>query len=135
MRHTYDCSVRWSDVDAYGHVNNVKYFEYYQEARIALLQQLDDGRAGRGGSEQFVVARLTVDYRRPIMFRPEPFPIDSWVTRLGTSSYDVRSQIRDGDEVLSSATAVLVGFDLSTSRARPLTDRERAGLEVLIETA
>ena len=26
--------VRWSDVDAYGHVNNVKYFEYFQEARI-----------------------------------------------------------------------------------------------------
>ena len=27
-RHTYDCRVRFSDVDVYGHVNNVKYFEY-----------------------------------------------------------------------------------------------------------
>lgn len=135
MRHTYDCHVRWSDVDAYGHVNNVKYFEYYQEARIAFLQGLGVDLADGRGSEHFVVARLTVDYRRPILFRQEPFGIDSWVTRLGMSSYDVRSQIRDGDEVLSSATAVLVGFDLGKSRSRPLTDRERAALETMLEPA
>ena len=35
--HSYTCPVRFSDVDAYRHVNNVKYFEYFQEARIAWL--------------------------------------------------------------------------------------------------
>jgi acyl-CoA thioester hydrolase len=30
MPHEYTCHVRFSDVDVYGHVNNVKYFEYYQ---------------------------------------------------------------------------------------------------------
>ena len=35
--HVYDAHVRFSDVDVYGHVNNVKYFEYYQEARIAMI--------------------------------------------------------------------------------------------------
>ena len=34
------CHVRFSDVDVYGHVNNVKYFEYYQEARIAFILSL-----------------------------------------------------------------------------------------------
>ncbi|MGH3317205.1 MAG: acyl-CoA thioesterase, partial [Nocardioidaceae bacterium] len=38
--HRYSCRVRWSDVDSYGHVNNVKYFEYFQEARIAFLSHL-----------------------------------------------------------------------------------------------
>ncbi len=41
-RHVYDCNVRFSDVDVYGHVNNVKYFEYYQEARIAFIRSLDE---------------------------------------------------------------------------------------------
>ena len=41
-RHVYDCHVRFSDVDVYGHVNNVKYFEYFQEARIAFLMSLGD---------------------------------------------------------------------------------------------
>ena len=128
MPHTYDCRVRWSDVDAYGHVNNVKYFEYYQEARIAFLATCGQTLLRSEGTEQFVVARLTVDYRRAMLFRLEPFSIDSWVTRIGTSSYDVRSQIRDGDEVLSRATAVLVAYDLASSRARPLSDAERTAL-------
>lgn len=135
MRHTYDCRVRWSDVDAYGHVNNVKYFEYYQEARIAFLQELGGDWTNSAGSERFVVAHLTVDYRRPIMFRADPFPIDSWVTRIGNSSYDVRSQIRDGDEVLSRAVAVLVGYNMTTSRSRPLSNAERAALNGMLEPA
>ena len=133
MPHTYDCFVRWSDVDAYGHVNNVKYLEYYQEARIAFLATCGQTLLRAEGAEQFVVARLTVNYRRAMLFRLEPFPIDSWVTRIGTSSYDVRSQIRDGDEVLSSATAVLVAYDLEHARARPLTDAERGALSLAME--
>ena len=135
MPHTYDCRVRWSDVDAYGHVNNVKYFEYYQEARIAFLATCGQTLLRAEGTEQFVVARLTVDYRRPMPFRLEPFPIDSWVTRIGRSSYDVRSHIRDGDEVLSRATAGLVAYDLASARARPLTEAERSALEQALEPA
>ena len=126
MRHTYDCHVRFSDVDVYGHVNNVKYFEYYQEARLAFLISL-----GRDAGEQgfsLVVARLDVDYKRPILFRPEPYVVQSWVTRVGNSSFDIASEIRDGEHVLSRARAAMVTFDLSTQRSRPLTDGERRRL-------
>src|SRR5215216_7205471 len=36
-RHRYPLTVRWSDMDSYGHVNNVKYYDYVQEARISLV--------------------------------------------------------------------------------------------------
>lgn len=130
-RHRYDCFVRFSDVDVYGHVNNVKYFEYYQEARLSFLASL--GR--REGEKDFslVVARLDVDYRRPILFRPEPFLVETWVTRVGTSSFGVASEIRDGDQVLSRAQAAMVTFDLATQRSRPLSQDERARLETVLE--
>jgi acyl-CoA thioester hydrolase len=131
MRHTYDCHVRFSDVDVYGHVNNVKYFEYYQEARLAFLISL-----GRDAGEQgfsLVVARLDVDYKRPILFRPEPYVVQSWVTRVGTSSFDIASEIRDGEHVLSRARAAMVTFDLETQRSRPLTDGERRRLVEIAE--
>ncbi|HET6626743.1 MAG TPA: thioesterase family protein [Nocardioidaceae bacterium] len=125
-RHTYDCRVRFSDVDVYGHVNNVKYFEYYQEARLAFMtslgRDLDDRRLG------LVVARLEVDYRRPILFRGAPYAVESWVTHIGTSSFGLACEIKDGDEVLSKARVVMVTFDLETQRSRPLTDLERTGL-------
>jgi acyl-CoA thioester hydrolase len=132
--HTYSCRVRWSDVDSYGHVNNVKYFEYYQEARIAFLSGLADDRT-RDAGQAVVVARIDVDYLRPILFRTEPFEIRTWVSRVGTSSYDLDAEIRDGDEVLSRAHAVVVAFDMATQRSRPLSDAERARLHDLLVPA
>jgi acyl-CoA thioester hydrolase len=76
-----------------------------------------------------VVARVDVDYRRPILFRPEPYTIRTWVTRVGRSSYDVTAEIRDGETTLSRAVAVMVTFDREAQRARPLTDPERARLQ------
>ena len=128
-RHQYDCRVRFSDVDVYGHVNNVKYFEYYQEARLAFLTSL--GRDER--NLMLVVARVNVDYKRPILFRPVPYIVESWVTRVGNSSFAMQSEIRDGDQVLSRADTVLVTWDLETQKSRPLTDQERTILTDVVE--
>ena len=124
--HEYACHVRFSDVDVYGHVNNVKYFEYYQEARIDFLRSM---RSDDEPHLATVVARIDVDYRRPILFRPEPYVVRTWVTRVGTSSYSLASDISDEHTVLSRAEAVLVAFDMGTQRSRPLRDAERLVLE------
>jgi acyl-CoA thioester hydrolase len=134
-RHEYECHVRFSDVDVYGHVNNVKYFEYFQEARIAFILSLAGGLFDSGSSHRQVVARIDVDYKRPILFRPEPYTVETWVTRIGTSSYGLACRIVDEQgTVYSTAEVALVAFDVSTQRARPLTDAERARLESALET-
>ena len=130
-RHRYDCHVRFSDVDVYGHVNNVKYFEYYQEARLAFIWSL--GRDADEPGPGLVVARIDVDYKIPILFRPEPYTVETWVTRIGGSSFDLACEIRDDDRVLSRATAVMVCFDLDSQRSRPLTAGERGRLEKVLE--
>jgi acyl-CoA thioester hydrolase len=127
--HLYELRVRWSDVDAYGHVNNVLYFEYFQEARISFLAGLTDGADAISLANGFVLARLVVDYRRPILFRSAAYEIATWPTRLGRSSFDLHARIHDGHTLLASSQAVLVGFDGAGQRARPLDETERAGLE------
>ena len=131
-RHVYDCHVRFSDVDVYGHVNNVKYFEYYQEARIAFILSLA-GRDYDADSMGQVLARIDVDYRRPILFRPEPYAVETWVTRIGTTSYDLSCRIVDGPgddgPSYSDAEVRLVAFDVATQLPRPLTGPERGRLE------
>lgn len=122
-RHEHRCHVRFSDVDVYGHVNNVKYVEYYQEARLAFLATL---RGEDGAGPVLVVARLDVDYKRPILLRPQPYVVVSRVTRVGRSSFKLAADILDGDAVLSRSEAVLVAFDLATQHSRPLTDQERS---------
>jgi acyl-CoA thioester hydrolase len=120
-RHRYDCAIRFSDVDAYRHVNNVKYFEYYQESRIALLGSV-------ANPPDVVVAQVDVDYRSPLFFRDEPYAVDAWVSSVGRSSFVVEAEILDGDRVLSRSRAVLVAFDGTTQRAATLDDSQREGL-------
>jgi acyl-CoA thioester hydrolase len=121
--HVYHCHVRFSDVDVYGHVNNVKYFEYYQEARLAYLASF--GRQGEDDRFTIVLATMKVDYKRPILFRPEPYEIETRVSRVGNSSFGLSSEIRDGELLLSRADAVMVTFDARSQSARPLSDLER----------
>ncbi|MDO9380690.1 MAG: thioesterase family protein [Nocardioidaceae bacterium] len=130
--HVYPLHVRWSDVDAYGHVNNVKYFEYFQESRISFLSRLVRVAGGRS----LVVARVTVDYKRPMFFRQTPYEVRTRVLRLGGRSFHITSrihdQLADDSPVLASATAVLVAFDAATQSSRELDTAERDYLEGLL---
>ena len=100
----YAVHVRFSDVDVYGHVNNVKYYEYLQESRIVLIDQLVGDRSGF----DVVVAQVDVDYVQPIRFRAEPYECLSWVTHVGNRAMSVGTEIRDGGHVLARATVVVV---------------------------
>ncbi|MCW2787588.1 MAG: acyl-CoA thioesterase YbgC [Marmoricola sp.] len=116
-RHVYPLTVRWSDLDPYQHVNNVKYVEYFQEARISYSMSMHQPGDTFG---QFVVARTDIDYRRPVTFRRAPYEIHSWISHVGRTSAIFAAELRDGDEVLASARAVTVGFDPATQRSAPV---------------
>ena len=46
MRHLYRCPLRWADLDLLGHVNNVTYVDYLQEARVDMFRtHAPDSRA------------------------------------------------------------------------------------------
>jgi acyl-CoA thioester hydrolase len=136
-RHHYPLHVRWSDVDAYRHVNNVKYFEYFQESRIQYLMDLHT--QGEEWSSH-VVARIDVDYRRPMLFRLPPYELRSWISSVGTRSFVISAEVRDplaagdggpgsGGELLASAQVVMVTFDSTTQRAAAMADGQRRKLE------
>lgn len=126
----YPVHVRFSDVDVYGHVNNVKYFEYFQEARILYTARL--WRDAPGERVATVVAQTDVDYKIPILFRPEPYDGWTWLSHVGRRSMVVESEICDGDTVLSRARVAMVFFDQETQRAvEPPEEYRRPLLEAL----
>ncbi len=135
----YPVKVRFSDMDVYGHVNNVKYFEYFQEARIAMLAKVrGPGSAGVAG--HVVVAQSDITYRAPMGMRPEPYDMYLWVSRVGSKSLVFDGEIVDempdenGAEqqvVLARSRVVLVFFDLATGRSVSPPDDLRATLEEL----
>lgn len=128
---TYDLRVRFSDVDVYRHVNNVKYVEYLQEARIAIGDAL--WRDPDTDATGVVVGRAEVDYHRPMVLRPEPYTVLTTVSRLGTRSMDLTSEIRDGDELCARGRVVMVFFDRAHGRSVEPSPRLRERLEEALD--
>ncbi|MBM7080294.1 acyl-CoA thioesterase [Micromonospora humida] len=136
-RFVYHCTLRWSDLDAYGHVNNSRFLTLYEEARVALM--FAGGKAWGVGSfaDGVVIRRHEVDYLRPVDYAlgratAEAAPtvrIELWVERIRAASFTVAYELYDGEVLASTARSVLVPFDLVEKRPRRISDDERAFLE------
>ncbi|SMF04786.1 thioesterase family protein [Streptomyces sp. Amel2xC10] len=124
MRHIYRCPLRWADMDAYGHVNNVVFLRYLEEARIDFLFRPD-----KDFQQGSVVARHEIDYKRQLVHRHRPVDVELWVTRIRAASFTICYEVKDGDTVYVRASTVIVPFDFATQRPRRITAEEREFLE------
>lgn len=134
-RHIYACPLRWSDMDAFGHVNNVVFLRYLEEARIDLTFTNAGAAGEKAFSEGSVVARHEIDYLRPLVYRPTPITIETWLTKLGYASFTVAYEVKDEQTVYVRASTIVVPYDLAAARPRRLTDSERAFLSEYVEKA
>ncbi|WP_405490161.1 acyl-CoA thioesterase [Nocardia sp. NBC_00511] len=123
--HSYDIQLRRTDIDAQHHLNNVVFAQYLDEARADLLARHDAG----GRAWRVVVAGQRLTYRTPLMFRAAPVTVTSAVERVGTSSFTLAHEVRDGENLYLTATSTLVAID--DGAPRPLTDAEREYLVTL----
>ncbi|MBZ5733008.1 acyl-CoA thioesterase [Nocardioides sp. TRM66260-LWL] len=117
-RHRYPVRVRFSDLDPLGHVNNVAFVEYLQEARIAVISRLF-GEVPGTGRGSVVVGHIDLEYRRQLTMRPEPYEAWTGVVRVGRTSTLLGTEIVDplSGEVAARGQAVLVFFDATTQRS------------------
>ncbi|MEZ0107835.1 acyl-CoA thioester hydrolase [Catenulispora sp. EB89] len=125
-RHVYLCPLRWSDMDAYQHVNNVVYLRYLEEARVDWMFRRAS-EAGVKGFETFgtVVAKHEIEYRRPLVYRPEPVRVEVWVTDIRAAKFTVAYEVRDDEGVYATASSVLVPFDIAGNHLRRLSPVEK----------
>jgi acyl-CoA thioester hydrolase len=115
--------VRWGDLDAFGHVNNATYLVYAQEARYAWSKMLE-----------MVVARAEVDFVAPIYTGDFYLDIEIWVNKIGSSSFGLTYEMKNGDEVVARVKTVQVTVSMETKKSRPITDAEREFLTQYLET-
>ena len=140
VRHVYQCPMRWADMDLQGHVNNVIYVDYLQEARVDMLRV----HAAREGTDQLaealVVVHHEVHYRAPLTYRFQPVSIECWVTDIRAASFTMAYEVfheepghPEGRRVYLRATTVLTPFIFESERPRRLSDGERSALATYVE--
>jgi acyl-CoA thioester hydrolase len=140
VRHVYYCPLRWADMDSLGHVNNVTYVDYLQESRVDMLAVHAPDSGGEELAEGVVVVRHEVDFLAPLVFRPEPVRIESWVTGIRAASFTMAYEILDelpdgGRRVYARANTVLTPFVFAKERPRRIRPEEREILERFLEPA
>lgn len=135
MRHLYSCPLRWSDMDAFGHVNNAVFVRYLEEARIDFMRRLAPGDGSPSFTGGSVVARHEIDYVRPLVHRPAPVTVELWVVKISAASLTVGYEVKDEDTLYLRASTVVVPFNFAEGRPRRLTAEEKAILKEYLDDA
>ncbi|MBN9619594.1 MAG: acyl-CoA thioesterase, partial [Actinobacteria bacterium] len=89
-RFVHDVHMRWSDMDAYRHINNSAYLAYLEQARVAMFFDRQEGF-----SDGTVIARHEIDYLRPVVYHPEPLQLQLWVEQVRGAQFTVRYEVYD----------------------------------------
>jgi len=132
--------IRWNDLDAYDHVNNVSMLQLLEEARIGVFwaaggaDRSEDSLAVIGSDTLTFIARQEIEYLEPIPYLRSPLDVQLWIGRIGGASFDLCYEIcsPEGVEpaaVYARAATTTVLMDAATRTPRRITDAERAAWE------
>ncbi len=129
--HSKDFSIRWGDMDAYGHMNNTMYFFYTQEARFEFLK--DNNIEFSPNTQAPILAGISCKFLRPI-FYPAQITVETWLIKIEGKrvffEHVLKSQEMDKVKKYAILEAVVVWYDfiLKKSIKPPRHSLEMFGL-------
>src|SRR3954467_2186810 len=123
--------VRFGDLDAMRHLNNVVFLRYFETARIAYLRELvpsHDPAHPENDAFGLIFAECHINYRSPVLF-DEEVAVTCSIGNVKRSSFRVEFEMRVGSRLVAEGYGVLVGFDYVSQAAAQLPDELRTTLE------
>ena len=128
MPFSHPIEVRFSDLDAMGHVNNAVVVSFMEQGRFQWWRSFLGGRAFK--EEGFLIARIEVDYRMPILLGDD-LRVELHCTKVGTSSLELNYRLTKGlgGELFAEGKSVQVMLDFDANRPKPLSPSTREWLE------
>jgi acyl-CoA thioester hydrolase len=119
-------TVRFSDQDAVGHINNVAIAAYVESGRVGFGFSL---RGADDPGSSFVLAHLSIDYRAQGHY-PGDIRVGTRLAALGRTSFTVQHGVFKDDECLATAECVLV--HVRDGASAPIEGELRANLQAVL---
>ena len=124
-----DVTLRFSDEDRMGHINNCAYTTFFEAVRVAYIDSFHE--AGRIDT---VLVNLNIDYRRETRF-PGTIAVGARLGRAGNTSFSAGYGVfRDG-ECLATCVATNVFFDVELRKATAPPQVTRAAMLALMSAS
>jgi acyl-CoA thioester hydrolase len=124
--------VAWGEMDAFGHVNNVVYFRYFENARLAYFRAVGYMETMEQSGLGPILASTQCRFRLPLEY-PDTVSVGARVRQLRADrflmEYRVASQ-RHG-AVAAEGNGAIVSYDYRSGAKAPVPDAVRRAIEDL----
>jgi acyl-CoA thioester hydrolase len=119
--------IRYDDIDAQRHLNNVSHFVFMQQARLEYLLGLGlwDGTDFEGVG--ITLREITCTYHAPA-YLGETVKVWTRISRLGTKSFDFEYRFETQHGEIATGRSVQICYDWAQGRSIPMPDAWRAAI-------
>lgn len=129
---TVTLPIQWGDMDSMGHVNNARYFTWFESARIELFRRVGM-ETGGAPSQGPILARTDCEFLLPLRW-PGEVVVGTGISRIGTKSFQMVFELARSDtpeHLAARGEGVIVMLDYRRGETVPISDALREGLEGL----
>lgn len=126
--HTYPIQLRWMDADAFGHVNNAMYLQYYDTAKMEYFRDVCPEAVDKYA---IVTVHLEADFLHQVFTKDGTVNVQTAITKIGHSSFHIRQRLVgvDDNEVKCVGESIMVLFDIHKEQTVPFTPGWREKIE------
>ncbi|MHA1977890.1 MAG: acyl-CoA thioesterase [Candidatus Hodarchaeales archaeon] len=119
--------VVWGDMDSFGHINNTKFFRYFETARIkyfeciGFIQEMKDSKIGP------ILASTSAKFIKPL-FYPDTVKVGTRVSSLESTKFTMDYLIlseKSGTTAVGEAVIVVLNYATSTKSPLPVKVKEK----------
>ncbi|MBL7955436.1 MAG: acyl-CoA thioesterase [Flavobacteriales bacterium] len=126
-----DIPVAWGEQDAFGHLNNVVYFRYFENVRMHYLERIGALRSHAKAGIGVILATTTCDFLRPVQW-PATLHIRTGCIKVGNTSFTLAYELTDNeDRIVATGTSVQVMYDYTKGTKVTIPDPIRAAIATL----
>lgn len=127
---TTPLTIQWGNQDAFGHVNNIHYFQWMESGRIDYLFKLGIAITSEGVGP--ILAAINCNYRKQISF-PDSIVVGTRITNVGRTSMTIEHQIwsEQNNAIAADGESTVVMFDYDRQKPCPISDDLRTAIEAL----
>jgi acyl-CoA thioester hydrolase len=129
VRHTVAVPMRWSDMDAYQHINNVAFLGYFEMARVSLFFDHPTHDEKTGMRRGIVVVSHEIAYKRSVLYDADPLEVQIWVSGIRAAAFTCHYEVFDHGQLAVTGSSLLAPFDFALNRPRRITPDEKAWLQ------
>ncbi len=102
----------WNDMDAFQHINNTRYFRFFEDARIAYFEKIAILGYMQAHNIGPILASTRCDFRAPLQY-PGNIQIAAWVDAIEKKHFNMKYRVysEELDKVAAEGDAVIVTYD------------------------